>query len=1849
MSSIPFAEVDIEPAILRHPLIVSSHTSVGEVLTYMTQNRSSCAMPTILNAGDSSDSLLLTDDQDTCVLVMAGDRLAGIFTERDAIRLSAQGGLQPDIPISQVMSSHVVTIRESELSNWLTAIDYLQKHQIRHLPVVDSRDNLVGLLTQQSLQQLIRPIDLLRWRTAGEIMNVDMVCATPEKSLLHLVQLMAQHRVSCIVIVAPYEEKQDKKYPIGIVTEGDIVQFQVLGLDLATVFAQTVMSTPVFTGQASEDLWSVCKTMQQRRIRRLVFVGELGELQGIVTYTNLLQIVNPLELYKMVDWLQQRVSNLEAENLKLLENRNAELQQQVKERTTQLQAQAIRESAIASISKRIQGSVNLQEILASTLTEVRTSLSCDRVLVYRLHSDGTGTTLASSVTASQQPFSPADFHPPLQDSYWQGWYWSVGSGEIADLSTATREHFQKWQIEANVVLPILLHPQDTYENSPFLWGLLVVHQCERNREWQQEEVIFLEEVASQLAVAIRQANTYQELHQELAIRQQTERQLRQENAERRRTEQLLEELLESQEKLVGKEFEETLAGQPQLVKKLYTSYLQSQAVLASVTDVLLVVEKHGDVWNLTIPLTEVNNECTNSWTNATIDTIYGDDERFWESIEATFHDRRVHVLEYSIEPDSSGEPVWLEARIAPVFGNQVLWVARDITQRKQAQLSLQQERDRLQAREIELQGIFDLASVGIIKADAASGCLLKVNQKFCEFLNFMGLDVLQNKLREIFAVQNCDRDRQDNSTDQQILELAFDRNQETEQSHPLWIQMTVSTIHKSDGTPDYHIAILQDISDRKQAQTELQASRDMLQLVLDTIPQRVFWKDCQSRILGCNRNLVEDLGLPPEEIVGKRDRDLIPNHQIAEGYVRDDREVIATGEPKYRCQETWETSDGSIIYLETNKVPMRDLQGQIVGLLGTYEDVTDRVQAEIALKNSEANLKDFLDQAKDFIQMVSIDSQNFLYVNPAWQKTMGYTQAEASNMTFLDVVHPKHASLCRQIFESFQQGRCQSIPYVEVTFVTKEGREILLEGSINVRWENGNPAVTRAIFRDVTERRAAEKALSKLSERLQLAVKSAGIGIWEWDLTSDRLSWDQHMFELYDISPSSQHLCYQTWANSLHPEDRQRAENELQQALQGEREFDTEFRIVQNSGEVRFIKAHALVQFGKPNVPQRIIGVNFDISDRKRAEANLQQSEQDLRTIFNYAYDAILIQDFDGTILDVNDRGLEIFGSTRDRLIGSHVKDISAPDMPLTDVPAILQKVQAGASLRFEWKDKRLDNHRYFYVEVALRKANLGGRDLCIAAVRDISDRKLWEATLKRQLAAMEAAVDGIAILDNETYTYLNQAHVEIFGYEHAQELIGKTWKTLYPPAEIERIEQEVIPELIQNRVWQGETLGLRRDGSIFHLGISLTLLDDQTRICVCQDISDRKRYEENLRKTNQELERATRLKDEFLANMSHELRTPLNSILGMAEGLQEQIFGSLNERQMNAIATIEKSGRYLLELINDILDLSKIESGKLELHLEEVSIANICDTSLVFVGQMAHKKNIQLHKNIPDNLGTIDADNRRLRQILINLLTNAVKFTPEGGSVTLEVSQIGPQEQNQPGKLTFSIVDTGIGISSEDQNRLFEEFLQIDSRLNRKHNGTGLGLSLVRRLTELHGGSISVDSEVGKGSRFTVTLPYEQPATDFQPTSPTTMPKPSTTAAETPASGETTKAFVLLAEDNEANISTMSSYLNLRGYQVLVAKNGQQAVEMAIAQQPDCILMDIQMPEMDGLEAMRQIRSYPQLVQTPIIALTALAMAGDREKCLEAGANEYITKPVRLKQLSETIRALLGKSADSR
>lgn len=396
------------------------------------------------------------------------------------------------------------------------------------------------------------------------------------------------------------------------------------------------------------------------------------------------------------------------------------------------------------------------------------------------------------------------------------------------------------------------------------------------------------------------------------------------------------------------------------------------------------------------------------------------------------------------------------------------------------------------------------------------------------------------------------------------------------------------------------------------------------------------------------------------------------------------------------------------------------------------------------------------------------------------------------------------------------------------------------------------------------------------------------------------------------------------------------------------------------------------------------------------------------------------------------------------------------------------------------------------------------------------------------------------------------------------------------------------------------------------------------------------------LQHTNAELARVSQMKDEFLASMSHELRTPLNAILGVSEGLIEEYYGSLNQDQRKSVQIIAESGSHLLALINDILDVTKVESGQLTLEIEPLFVKNICESSLQFIRQSAFKKQISIKLNLDEKAEIIYADARRLKQILINLLSNAVKFTSEGGSVGLEVGS-----DRAEGFIHFTVWDTGIGIAPEDLKHLFRPFYQLDSTLSRRYAGTGLGLALVKHMAKMHDGRVTVESEVGQGSRFTVSLPWHLDGEDYpvQPQSWIEMGRDPSEDNELYQTDFLIGPKILIVDDDKVNTKLFKELLSLKGFQVVAVNSGEEALQVINTEKPDLILMDIQMPGMDGLETIRQIRSQGDYGTLPIIALTALAMETDRLNCLEAGASDYLSKPVPLQKLVKTIRNHLQKN----
>jgi len=501
-------------------------------------------------------------------------------------------------------------------------------------------------------------------------------------------------------------------------------------------------------------------------------------------------------------------------------------------------------------------------------------------------------------------------------------------------------------------------------------------------------------------------------------------------------------------------------------------------------------------------------------------------------------------------------------------------------------------------------------------------------------------------------------------------------------------------------------------------------------------------------------------------------------------------------------------------------------------------------------------------------------------------------------------------------------------------------------------------------------------------------------------------------------------------------------------------------------------------------------------------------------------------------------------------------------------------------------------------------------------------------------------------------FTYASPNWTYLLGHAPA-EVLGQSMKVFIHPDEI-----SMVLSVLKNVILKGEKYAgieyrvLHKDGSWrWHASNVSPLREGDGKIKgmvgVTRDITERKqkeaelleertllkaRVEERTRDlslANTELSKSLRLKDEFLANMSHELRTPLTGILGLSEALNLKVYGELNQKQAGAVENIEKCGRHLLYLINDILDLSKMGVGMVKLDPTLVSVREVCQASIAMVRDISKSKKVQVELEINQGVYSICADERRLKQILVNLLSNAIKFTPEGKNVGMTVRA---DETHQ--RMQFIVWDQGIGIPPQDLSRLFRPFTQLDSALSKKYEGTGLGLSLVLKMVDLHGGGISVESEPGQGSRFTVTLPIDGIAS----------PVPEKLSKQPPevSAGSKTPALVLVVEDNEMNLHFLVDILAHCGYQVITAMNGEEGITRTRESLPDVILMDVQMPVLDGIQAAQYIRadSHSRLKDIPIIALTALAMVGDREKCFEAGMNDYLSKPVSIAELSNAIEA---------
>jgi PAS domain S-box-containing protein len=688
--------------------------------------------------------------------------------------------------------------------------------------------------------------------------------------------------------------------------------------------------------------------------------------------------------------------------------------------------------------------------------------------------------------------------------------------------------------------------------------------------------------------------------------------------------------------------------------------------------------------------------------------------------------------------------------------------------------------------------------------------------------------------------------------------------------------------------------------------------------------------------------------------------------------------------------------------------------------------------------------------------------------------------------------------------------------------------------------------------------------------------------------------------------------------------------------------------------------------------------IGTDNTARKKAEEALLKAGALQSAIFNSANFSSIATDAKGVIQIFNVGAERMLGYTAAEVMNKITPaDISDPQeviarakalsvelgTPITPgFEALVFKASRGIEDIYELTYFRKDGSRFPAVVsvTALRDAQdaiigylLIGTDNTARKKAEEERKKLDQRLRDQQFytrSLFESNIDALMATDPRgIITDVNKQTEALTGCTR-DELIGAPFKNYFTDSS--RAEAGINRVLNEGKVTNYELTAHARDGTLTVVSLNATTFHDRDRslqgvFAAARDVTELKRFEQTLQQKNLELKNASRMKSEFLANMSHELRTPLNAIIGFSEVLRDGLVGQMTDQQRGFSSDISSSGKHLLSLINDILDLSKVEAGKMTLDLEPVKVSSLFVNSLLIVREKAAARHIRLGMDAIEDLGSIQADARKVKQIVYNLLSNAVKFTGEGGQVTLragrvpraEVGQLSgswtcrsfPLADNEFAEfLEISVTDSGIGISSDGLERLFQPFSQIDSGLARKFEGTGLGLVMVKLLAELHGGAVGVASAVGEGSCFTVWLPLRAPEEGAL----TPAEEPAASRIEAPAGART----ALVVEDDVKSAELIRVLLEAEGFKVLHATSAEAALVLAVQQPLSLITLDIVLPNMDGWEFLNRLKQVPDLRRIPVVIISSPA---NRKKGLALGAAAVVQKPMSRDEFYELLLAM--------
>ncbi len=1039
------------------------------------------------------------------------------------------------------------------------------------------------------------------------------------------------------------------------------------------------------------------------------------------------------------------------------------------------------------------------------------------------------------------------------------------------------------------------------------------------------------------------------------------------------------------------------------------------------------------------------------------------------------------------------------------------------------------------------------------------------------------------------------------------------------------------------------VIIINRMKDKAALET-LQKSESQFRILVDTIPDLVWLKNADGVYLTCNKMFERFFGASEENIVGKTDYDFV-NRELADFFRDHDRKAMAAGVPT--SNEEWVTfaDDKHEALLLTTKTPMYNSDGTLVGVLGIGRDITESKQSEKAIRASEQKLSRIFATMSD--AFVSVDMDGYIKeFNFAYLEMLGYEADEIQGLTYMDITpekwHDMEASIIKEKVLVYGSSGVYQKEYCR-----KDGVIIPVELRASLFWgSDGNPSGMMAIVRDITERKQAESEFLNIQKNLLEAQRIAQIGNWELNLLDNNLTWSDEIFRIFEIDKEKFKASYNAFLEAIHPEDREAVDAAYINSLENRMPYEISHRLLMPDGRIKFVYEQCRTYFDSEGRPLSSIGTVQDITELKQAENELRKSEEKFAKAFRSSSDIIAITTMnDGRIIEVNDRVKELLGYTREEVIGKTSNELNL----------FSDKSQRGYFIAAMLRDGYVHNLDVKYIaksgklidtQVSGEFIELQGVKCMLVTIRDITARKIAEERMLLLNKTIDVASDGVYWMDLEgKFIYVNDSACTMLGYSR-DELLELNVYDINPKVTEERWAS-LWEKIRVDKNYFSESVHCRKDGSTFPVEIVSTYLkfgDKEFINGFARDITERKKVDAELKEYRDNLEKivqsrtnelliardvanaANRAKSIFLANMSHEIRTPLNAVLGFAQLLERD--SSMPPQALKNVSTILKSGDHLLAIINDILEMARIESGRVEIQLKSIDLHSLLDDLAVMFHMRANEKGLMFTIDMSGNLPRyITTDLNKLRQILINLIGNAVKFTNTG---SIELNAFPEGSEN----IAIEIKDTGIGISSLDQGKIFSPFERTHSG-EQAAGGTGLGLAISREYAHMLGGDITVVSDEGKGSSFHFV--FNAPAAFEIPDSSYSSDKVTGIAQ---GQGE---VRVLVVDDMRANRELLRMMLEPLGFIVDEASNGKESIEKANSLTPRIILMDMVMPDMDGAEATRIIRSTYTMEQLAIIGISASVFDVDRQNFIDAGINAFIAKPFREQELYDVLGTHAG------